>query len=287
MIPVLLAASVAVFFWGATPIATKIAVSGMDPLAAGVVRNILAALVTLPLVLFYRLRLPSTLHDRCLLVLAAGGAVVAFPILFSLGMARTSANHAGLILAAIPLPTALFGSLLERRLPPSTWWLGAAIALIGEAWLIGFGDGGSLDGDLLIVASVVSAAIGHVAGARLAPTLGTWPTTLLGVSGAGFFLLLSLPWITSGETLLETGLLAWSALIFLALGATVIAFAAWYWALSKGGIARIGSLQFVQPVVTLILAFLVLDEPIDTGLLTAAVVIMAGVILTQQRWHPS
>jgi len=46
-----LAALLAVTFWGATPIATKRAVTGLDPLAVGLLRTLLAGILAAPLLL--------------------------------------------------------------------------------------------------------------------------------------------------------------------------------------------------------------------------------------------
>lgn len=280
----------AVLLWAATPIATKIAVLELDPVAVGALRTVLAALLTAPIVLLYRLRPPRDPRRLALFGLAIGGGFIAFPLLFSLGMSRTSATHAALILAALPLSTGLLGAAFERTVPPWTWWLGAAIALAGEIFIVGFSPGPSahgatLAGDLLIAAGGLSASTGHVAGARLAPSLGTWPTALLGITFAGLILLPTVPWLADPSTAANASGTAWSAIAFLAGGSTLLAFVAWYWALSHGGIARMGAMQFLQPAVTVALAALLLNEPITPTLLGAAVLILAGVALTQQRWR--
>jgi uncharacterized membrane protein len=129
----------------------------------------------------------------------------------------------------------------------------------------------------------VTAAVGHVAGARLAPSFGTWPTTLWAITAGGALLLPLLLWQGEAAALVEAGVTTWSAVLFLAGGSTLLAFAAWYRALSRGGIARMGALQFLQPLVTLALAALLLGEPVTPALLGAAGLILAGVALTQYR----
>jgi drug/metabolite transporter (DMT)-like permease len=210
-------------------------------------------------------------------------------VLFSLGVGRTSAAHAGLILAALPLPTALFGAVFERRLPSRVWWLGAAIALGGEALLIGLDARGeqraaTLSGDFLVMLAALAGAAGHVAGAHLTRSFGTWPTTLWAVTLAGIVQAPFLLWWAGG--LGGAGAGAWLAVLFLAGGSTLLAFAAWYWSLSRGGIVRMGAMQFLQPLVTLALAALMLGEQLTWPLLGATVLILIGVALTQRRRRP-
>lgn len=256
------------------------------PVTVGMLRTGVAALLTAPLLVAYRMPPPGRADQHALLVMVVGGSLIAFPVLFSFGVGLTSAAHAGLILAALPLPTGLFGAAFERRLPPPTWWLGAAIALCGEALLIGLDaradDRGAMwAGDLLVALAALCGAAGHVAGARLAPSFGTWPTTLWAVTIAG--MLLAPVLALKSADFAHAGATAWMAVLFLAGGATLLAFAAWYWSLSRGGIARMGAMQFLQPLVTLTLAALLLGEPITAPLLGATVVILLGVALTQRR----
>ena len=57
---VLAAAYGTVVLWGASPLATKVAVGGIDPLAVGVLRTLLGALVALPILLVGKHKLPRS-----------------------------------------------------------------------------------------------------------------------------------------------------------------------------------------------------------------------------------
>jgi drug/metabolite transporter (DMT)-like permease len=83
---VVVAALLAVTFWGATPIATKLAVAGLDPLAVGLLRTLLAGLLAVPLLAAARLGPPKAPAGRALLAVSALGGFVLFPLLFSLGL---------------------------------------------------------------------------------------------------------------------------------------------------------------------------------------------------------
>jgi drug/metabolite transporter (DMT)-like permease len=56
----------------------------------------------------------------------------------------------------------------------------------------------------------------------------------------------------------------------------------WYWALNRGGIARIAPIQFLQPFSGLVLAAVLLGEQLPLSLGLAAVAILVGVWITQQ-----
>jgi DME family drug/metabolite transporter len=122
---------VAVLLWGGSPIATRLAVLGIDPLAVGILRTLLAAVLALPLALMLRLKLPRERRGWVLILGAALGSYVLFPILFSIGVRHTTASHAALVHASTPLFTGVIAAVLERRWPGGWWWVGVVIALIG------------------------------------------------------------------------------------------------------------------------------------------------------------
>ena len=280
------AALLAVAVWGATPVATKLAVAGLDPFSVGLLRTLLACLLALPLVLSGSLQPPREPAGRGLLAVSALCGFVLFPILFSLGLGRTSAGHGALILAVLPIFTGLIAAAVERRLPGRRWWAGAVVALAGAAFLIGqrFGlglDGASLLGDLMVLASAVAASAGYVAGARAARRAGTWAVTVWGLVLGGLVLLPVLPLALVPGDLAQVGPAVWLSLLYLAAGSSILAYAAWYWALGRGGIARMGLMQFAQPVIGLALAAAVLAEPLTWPLVLAAGTIVGGLAIAR------
>ncbi len=295
-VTVLLAAVLAIFLWGATPFATKLAVAELDPLLVGALRTLLAAPLAVALLLVLRLKLPLSTPGRVFLLLSALGGFVVFPLLFSLGQQRTSVAHAALVLALLPIFTGLIAAVFVRRAPSRRWWLGSAVALAGAALLLDtrFGllqpadslFGSSLAGDLLVLASCLAASTGYVAGAKAAAEAGTWSVTFWGLVIAGVCLVPLLPWLVDPAELSRSTGMTWGAVGYLALGSSILGFAAWYWALAQGNIARTGQLQFAQPVVGVVLAAVFLDELLSGQLLLAAATILAGVAVVQSAKPP-
>ena len=75
----------------------------------------------------------------------------------------------------------------------------------------------------------------------------------------------------------------WAALLYLSVLSSIVGYAAWYWALAQGNIGQTGMIQFTQPLISLLLAVLILGERLTWPLLLAAGVIVAGVALAQRR----
>ncbi len=280
------AAAAAVLLWGATPVATKIAVAGMDPVMAAFLRTVLAAAIAVPAVALFRLPLPTTAAAWMLLAVSAAAGFGGFTVLFSLGVERTSAAHAALINASIPLFTGLFGAIAERRVPGRLWFVGITVAFAGEAVLI-FGrgaaaEGATVAGDLLCVASSAMAGLGYVAGSHLARDIGTASVTFWGIALAG---LAQAPLVYlwgAGLDWAAVPVEAWNAVLYLALASSILGYVAWYWALARGGAVRMAPMQFAMPVVSLALAVVLLDESLSVTVLVASALVLSGIAVSRR-----
>ena len=281
---ILVAALFAVVIWAATPVATKLAVGGLDPLSVGLLRTLLGSAVALPVILLMGFKPPASLRGRGYLTASALGGFVFFPILFSLGVGLTSAAHAALILGLLPVITGFVVYGMDRRWPPYFWWLGSGIAFAGTLLLVfgrfGFADpNASLSGDLLVLAGCLASSTGYVMGARAGLEAGTWAVTFWGLLLAGLLLVpvaaLVVPW----QQLAQPDLPLWGSLLYLALASSILAYAAWYWAMGRGEPARVGQMQFLQPLIGLGFAAVLLGEALTWPLLLAGLLIVAGVVV--------
>jgi len=141
-----------------------------------------------------------------------------------------------------------------------------------------------LTGDLLVAVSSVLASTGYVAGARLSQMqYASLGTTLWGATAASILLLPVLPLATGGWSLPAASPVAWGAVAFLAWMSSTLGYIGWYWALARGGIARMGTIQFLQPLSGLVLAFFLLNERPSGTLVLSAVLILAGVVVARRR----
>jgi drug/metabolite transporter (DMT)-like permease len=283
-VPVFIAAMAAVIIFGGSAVATKLAVSTIAALDVAILRTIIGGLFALPLALFLHIQLPLGNIQRRLLLLSGFCGFIAFPLLFTFGVMHTSANHATMILAVLPVMTGAIAMTWDRQVPKTIWWTGCAIAFGGEVILIYEPVAGpvsaSIEGDLLVLVANIFASLGYVAGARLQRSgYSAKGTTFWGVSLFAFVLIPVAAFVLDFETLKIAGTLAWAGVWYQAIGVTIIAYILWYWALGTGGIARIGLFQFLQPVSGVILAWMILSERLSFNFIIASSLIMLGVIV--------
>ncbi|HEY8521007.1 MAG TPA: DMT family transporter [Gammaproteobacteria bacterium] len=289
---VLAAAGATVLLWSGTPIANKVAVATIDPATAGILRSLLAGVLGGGLALALKLPFPRDARQRVLLVLSGLGNFALWPLFLSLGLGLTTANHAGFIIATIPIVTGLMAAALERAWPRRRWWIGGAVALLGTAFLIFHREGApeareaSMIGDLLILTGVLACAFGYVAGGKLAPAIGTWAATFWGLGTTAVVLLPVVALLAGRTEWSAVDAAGWLAIAYMTVLASFVGYIAWFWALGHGGIARMSAWQLAQPVVTTAMAALLLGESLSWPLVASGAVILVGATLAQWPASP-
>jgi drug/metabolite transporter (DMT)-like permease len=278
----------AVLLYGLTPLFTKIAVGTTDGVTVGALRAIVASPVAIAAIISARMSLPWRGNDKWLLIISGVGSLAVFPLLFSWGVQLTTAGHAAAGTASGAVMAGILNAWLTRRWPTLYWWLGIAVGLTGALLLIWEAvgldvEGVTWQGDALVFAGMFAGVVGYIAGARLTRRASATAVTMWSVCVAAIVLWPVLAWQSSAAALAAIDLAGWAAICALAWGTTIGAYILWTRAVADGGVARIGSLQLLQPVVGISVAPLFLGEPFTVLLALATAITLVGVVLVQRR----
>ncbi|WP_133645173.1 DMT family transporter [Paraburkholderia flava] len=262
-------------FSGSLP-ATRLAVQGLDPLFLTLARAAIAGVLALGLLVVFRESRPAR-RDIVPLLIVALGVVVGFPLLTALALRHITSAHAIVFVGLLPLATAIFGVIRAGERPQPAFWFFSAL---GSAAVVAFairdGINASPVGDALMLAAIVVCGLGYAEGARLSRHLGGWQV----ISWA---LVLSLPamlplaWWMRPATLDGVSHAALWGLAYVSLFSMLIGFVFWYRGLALGGIAGVGQLQLLQPFFGLLLASLLLHEPVPPAMIAVTVAVVACV----------
>jgi drug/metabolite transporter (DMT)-like permease len=285
----LAAAFAAVIIWGASAAATAVAGRVVPPELIGGLRSLLAGIILLPFLLRFRDRFPSTWSERIELIVGGLFGFMAYPLLLSIGVLKTSVTHASVILASAPIFTGLLSFLITGRWPKVLWWGGSVVSLSGIVILINSrssigttGMPATLWGDGLVLLSVLFASVGYVYGGRSSSRMGQWPATAWSIAvGALAFAPFTIPQAI-GFDWSAPNVFELSTLAFLVLFVTIIGYALWFYALGETGVAAIAPMQFLQPVVGILIARSLLGEELSLNILISGVLIIFGVWLTRR-----
>ncbi len=264
-----------VIFSGSLP-ATRVAVADFSPLFLTSARAVLAALLGVACLMLFRQARP-TRADATSLFIVAIGVVIGFPLLTALALQSISAAHSIVFIGLLPLATALFGVMRGGERPKTAFWV---FSLLGAATVAGFAisqsDGGSLRGDLLMIAAIVICGLGYAEGAVLSRRLGGWQVISWALVVA-LPIMAGLAAMTWPNTLSTVTLPGWVGLGYVAVFSMLLGFVFWYRGLALGGIAGVGQLQLLQPFFGLMLAALVLHEPVAWTMILCTLIVVACV----------
>lgn len=255
----------------------------LSAIEIGLFRSVLAALAAVPVLLLTRAPWPNASQIRRLL-LTSLGIVYGFPILTAVGMQYVPVSHGGVVLAALPLSTAIFGTLITTDRPPAMFWFASVAGFVAVALfsLLRHGWGGLYLGDLALLGAVVLAGFGYAQGGALSKELKGWQVmcwTLV----INLPLLLPLSLLNFDTTHFSGfGNVQWGALAFLAFVNSLLGFFSWNRALAIGGIQRISQLQLLQPFFTYAYSIVLMNEPFDLLALVICVAVIGLVVVSKR-----
>jgi drug/metabolite transporter (DMT)-like permease len=258
---------------------TRLAVADLDPAFVALGRALVAAALAAGWLCWNRGALPPK-SALLPLALVSAGCVVGFPWLTSIALRTLPASHGAVLVGILPLATALAAALRGHERPSLGFWL---MALLGSGIVLGFAlrqSGGSFhSADLLMFGAVALAAIGYAEGGRLSQTMGgqqviCWALVLSAPLLAPLVLWLSWPQL---GTMAQAGPRAWLGFAYVSVFSMFIGFFFWYRGMARGGVARVGQVQLVQPFLTLVGAAAILGEALEWSNFVFALAVIAVV----------
>jgi len=271
--------------WGSTYLAIAIAVQTLPPLLSAGIRFCIAGLVLLGVMAarrglrFDREQLAGAAIVGLLLLVGGNGFVV-------LAERTVPSGLTALIIASVPLWIVVFRRFAGDRIHPSTF-VGVAVGFTGVALLVvGRGSGGADPTGLgLLLVATVSWALGTFLSPRLRlPRDGLLSTGIQQLAGGIILVVLA---AALGElSHLEPA--TWSTGSLLAMGYLVVfgsllAFTAYGWLLQHAPVSLVATYAYVNPVVAVLLGFVVLAEPITPSIVAGAAIIIAAVAFIVTR----
>lgn len=263
--------------WGVNFSVVKYGTQVMAPLAYNVLRMGLGCVVLLVMASLRAGPKPAWRDRLSLMGLGVLGHCI-YQVFFISGLARTRAGTASLVISATPAVVAIVARITGHERLPRRAVLGILLSISGVLLVLGgslSADGtNSLIGDLMILCAVVCWGFyttGLVPFTRRVEPVQVAAWTLCG--GVVPLALIASPalWHTAWSAVTW---LTWGAVAYSGLLAMVIAYLFWYRGVHELGPTRTAMYANLQPIVAVLVAWLVLHEvPTVTQGLGAATVI--------------
>jgi drug/metabolite transporter (DMT)-like permease len=280
----------AVVVWGASFIATKIAVGQISPISVVWLRFAMGLPILMAAVIM-RKQFAFPKGKEWLYFALLGFLGISFhQWLQSNGLQTSQATTTAWIVATTPMFIAILGWLTLKEKLTTMQAFGILLSTLGVLVVISKGDFTTLaigqfgaPGDVLILISSVNWAVFSILsryGLKRHPStrMTFWVMTI-------GWLITSTAFFAQGKTtelaLLDTR--GWWAMIFLGIFTTGLAYIAWFDALSQLPAAQTGAFLFIEPPTSMIVAAIILSEAITWASLLGGAVILAGVWLVNRQ----
>jgi drug/metabolite transporter (DMT)-like permease len=274
--------------WAGNFIVVKSAVAVLPPVGFTFLRFTLVAATLFALLRWREGSVGLPRRDRLAIMGFGALGFGVYQILWTTGLQTVPAGDSALIIAATPVLVALFAVVAGTDVLTRPKLAGVLLSFAGVAVVIGSGQGLSLTGELAGEAMTLAAAVcwsiytayagpylwrysplRATAWASLAGTLVLAPIGLVQLSGVD---VAALEPAMLGAILYSGFLSSGVSNVVVMNGVKIV------------GPTRTAALQFLVPALAVVLAAIVLDEPVRPGQVIGGAIIVAGVLLT--RWSP-
>jgi drug/metabolite transporter (DMT)-like permease len=285
-----------VVVWGASFIATKIALAEVQPMTVVWLRFAMGVAI-LGVIVAVRRQLAVPSRSDLAYYAGLGFLGIAFhQWLQSTGLVTAQAGTTAWIVSSAPIFMALLGWLVLRERLSGLGATGIAVAGVGVLVVVSRGDLSALTagrfgttGDFLILVSALNWTVFSVLsrkGLKRQSSAGGAAGMMFWVMTAGW-LFSTLPFLLGPGPADAAHLSArgWSAVAFLGIACSGLAYAFWYDALRVLPSSQAGALLYLEPLVTVIMAAAMLSEPILPATLVGGGAILLGVWMVSARSH--
>jgi drug/metabolite transporter (DMT)-like permease len=274
--------------WGSTYLAIRLSIETLPPFLMAGTRFLSAGVILFAWAVFNGQKLrpalsqwPTAFIIGALLLLCGNGGV-------TWAEKYIASSLAALLVATEPLWVVLLNWGLTHRRPNGKVLLGVLIGLAGVTLLVSDGLGQSTHGfrlSLIGAGVVVLAGFAWAAGSVYSSRHPIRAVTSM-ASGmqmiAGGSLLLLLALVAGDFKRLNLANASWvsiSAFAYLTLFGSLISFTAYSWLLNNVTTARASTYAYVNPVVAVLLGWLIANEPLTPKMMLAAAIIVGSVVL--------
>jgi drug/metabolite transporter (DMT)-like permease len=272
--------------WGTGFLAGKIAFRELDVGHMVLYRLLFACAGLLPVAIARGVRV-----RRADWTLLGASALFGVPVLFLVefeGLARTTVAHASLMFGTMPMLLAVAAALFAKERLDRGGWAAIGASTLGAVLIVwatpvtDAGGGPTVLGDLLVVASHLSAIVWVLTSQRLmqryTPAVVTAAVLWLGTA-------MLAAWVVAVHGLppVRLSALSWLALASQGLLATTVATLLWNWGVARVPASRAGVFVNLEPVIGAILGVTILGESLGPLAIVGGVLILAAAVAITRR----
>ncbi len=289
-----------VIIWGISPSLFKVALEEIEPFAFTYLRFLLITIIALVVLWFHGRRGGRAWRferrDVLPLIVSGLSGYGIYQVFYILGLDLTTVFGSALLMATVPLFSAIVLALFRTERVGLVQWLGVLLAFGGVTIFLlaatGHTTHGAADrnltpqtivlGDLLTLVAAVSFALYGITNKKLGQRFSQAElmcyTLIVGTAAltpVGLPALLQQQWS-------QVSVRAWLVIGYSIIFPIYVSYVIWNWAIVQRGVGYVTLYNYLVPILGGVGAFLLLGEGFSAGQLLGAGVVLAGLLLA--RW---
>jgi drug/metabolite transporter (DMT)-like permease len=202
---------------------------------------------------------------------------------------HSTAGNAALIIALSPIATTFLARIFLKE--NITWYklIGATVALSGVGFIVLYGGKtiGISKGDVFILLAMLTLSISLLFIRKVTVSMSSFDVTIYAtVLGTIFMTPAAVIEFAQGDLLASTHSLSWIILICVAIFGQGLAGFWWNQGISVVGASTSSMFMNIPPFVAILVAFLVLGDPIQIVQIAGGILILIGVAVSNKKLTP-
>jgi len=288
-LPPRLGVLLAISFWGVSFVATRAVVEQISPVALIFARAALGSLLLIG-ILTARGRAwwpPRSAWPSLALMGFIGVAL--HQLLQAYALQLTTAVNTGWLIGLTPIWSAILAAIHLRERFPSRKLLGLTLGFAGAVLVVTRGRlGGDVvglpatRGDLIILASTVNWAVYSVVGHPTLKRLGSLVATTCAMIVGWVLLTGPFLYARAWGDFARLDAVGWAAVLFLGICCSGLGYLWWYGALERIEASRVAAFIYLEPLVTLLAAVVLLGETVTATTIVGGLLLVGGVALVER-----
>ena len=278
-----------VVVWALNFSVVKYSLDEIDPLSFNAFRFALGILLMWTVVWLRGMRIRIARKDFGKIVLLGLLGNLIYQMLFIIGIDRTFASNAAVMLGTIPVWIAVFSHLFTPQKMYRTQAIGVFAAFSGVALIMAFGEQGldfrteSVIGDAIIVTAAMVFAVYTLLSRSLLETYSPLAlATMVMTIGGALLILVAIPSLIRLDYQ-SVSLLSYSGAAYSGLFAIGLAYLIWNFGIKNVGATRTATFQNLVPVLGVLFGLIFLGEKLHIFQYLGCLLTIAGIMLSRQR----
>ncbi len=271
-------AAITIIFWSLAYVLTRLTRGYFSAFSLGFLRYFIASIALVIAAFATKMKLPK-LKDIPLFIVSGAVGFFFYMIAFNQGQFLVTASTASVVIASVPVMTALLARFFYGERMHAFHWAAVAIEFIGVSILTLLNGILSLNVGLLwLIAAALALSVYNLIQRRLTKTYTALQSSTFSIFAGTILLAIFAP--ASIRDVSQAPVLQCIYIVLLGVFSSAIAYVSWSKAFSKAKkTSQVSNYMFITPFLTSLLGLLISKEAPDSATLIGGGVIMLGVLV--------